>query len=112
MLPVLLGATQTGGIVEHSVGEGLPLSSHHVSQLIHGELSITWVLPVVDSASLRSMMSNLSIQSKETESWVLSKTTIIILHQIFEVVTNGDAGPDVVPRSHLHQWGRERGKHM
>ena len=29
-LPVLLGATQTGGEVEDSTGEGLSLSPHHV----------------------------------------------------------------------------------
>ena len=34
MLPALLGATQTGGIVKHSAGEGHPLSPHHVPQLI------------------------------------------------------------------------------
>ena len=78
MLPVLLGATQTGGIVEHSVGEGLPLSPHHVSQLIQGELGITWVLPDIDSAGLENTLSHLSIESKETESWVSGKTTIII----------------------------------
>ena len=65
-LPVLLGATQTGGIVEHSIGEGLSLSPYHVPQLIQGELCIPWVLPDVDSASLKSTMSHLSIESKET----------------------------------------------
>ena len=65
-LPVLLGATQTGGIVEHSTGDGLSLSPYHVPQLIQKELGITWVLPDVDSASLKSTMSHLSIESKET----------------------------------------------
>ena len=31
-LPVLLGATHTGGEVEDSTGEGLSLSPHHVPQ--------------------------------------------------------------------------------
>ena len=90
MLPVLLGATQTGGIVEHSIGEDLPLSSHHVPQLIQGELGISWVLPDVDPASLKGTMSHLSIESEETKSWVSSETTIIVLYQMFEVVANGD----------------------
>ena len=90
MLPVLLGAMQIGGIVEHSIGEGLPLSSHHVPQLVQGELDITWVLPDVDSASLKGTMSHLSIESEEMKSWVSSETTIIVLYQMFEVVANGD----------------------
>ena len=89
-LPVLLGATQTGGIVEHSVGEGLSLSSYHVSQLIQGELGITRVLPDVDSASLQSTMSHLCIEGKEAELWVSGETTIIVLHQVLKVVADGD----------------------
>jgi len=48
------------------------------------------VLSDIDSASLKSTMSHLSIESKETKSWVSSETTIIILHQMFEVVADGD----------------------
>ena len=51
-LPLLLGATQTGGVVEYSTGEGLSLSPHHVPQLIQGQLAISWVLSDVHSASL------------------------------------------------------------
>ena len=48
MLPALVGATQTGRVVEHSTGEGLSLSPHHVLQLVHGQLAIFRVLPDVD----------------------------------------------------------------
>ena len=89
-LPILLGATQTGGIVKHATGEGFSLSPHHVTKLIQGQLAISWVLPHIDSASLKSPMSHLSVESKETESWMLGKSTIIVLQQVFEVVADGD----------------------
>ena len=74
--------------MEDSTGEGLSLSPHHVPQLIQGQLTISWVLPDVDSACLESMMSHLSVESKESESWVFGKSTIIILHQVLEVISN------------------------
>ena len=89
-LPVLLGATQTGGEVEDSTGEGLSLSPHHVPQLIQGQLAISWVLSDIHSASLQSTMSHLGVEGEESESRVSGKTTIIILHQELEVVAYGD----------------------
>ena len=86
-LPVLLGATQTGGEVEDSTGEGLSLSPHHILQLIQRQLAISWVLPDVHLASLQSTMSHLGVES---ESRVLGETTVIILHQVLEVVADGD----------------------
>ena len=86
-LPILLGATQTGGEVEDSTGEGLSLSPHHVPQLIQGQLAISWALPDVYSASLQSTMSHLGVECKVLESRVSGETTVIILHQ---VVANGD----------------------
>ena len=35
-------------------------------------------------------MSHLCVECEEPESWVSGKTTIVILHQVFEVVANGD----------------------
>ena len=35
-------------------------------------------------------MSHLSVESKEPEPWVPGKTTIIVLHQVFEVVPDGN----------------------
>ena len=32
--PVLLGAAQTGCVVQHTIGESFPLSSHHVTKLV------------------------------------------------------------------------------
>ena len=87
MLPVLLGATQTGGEVEDSTGEGLSL---HVAQLIQRQLAISWVLPDVHSASLQSTMSHLGVECEESESRVSGKTTVIVLHQVLEVVADGD----------------------
>ena len=84
MLPVLLGATQTGGEVEDSTGEGLSLSPHHVL------LAISWVLPDVHSATLQSTMSHLGVEGDESESRVSGETTVIILHQVLEVVVDGD----------------------
>ena len=78
-LPVLLGATQTGGEVEDSTGEGLSLSPHHVSQLIQGELTISWALSDIHSTSLQSTMLHLGVEGEESESRVSGKTTVIIL---------------------------------
>ena len=89
-LPLLLGTTQTGGVVEYSTGEGLSLSPYHVPQLVQGQLAISWVLSDVHSASLESPMSHLGVKSKESESWVSSETTIIVLQQVLEVVSDGD----------------------
>ena len=89
-LPVLLGATQAGGKVEDSTGEGLSLSPHHVPQLIQGQLAISWVLPDIHSASLQSTMSHLGVEGEESESRVSGETTVIILHQVLEVVADGD----------------------
>ena len=66
-LPVLLGATQTGGEVEDSTGEGLSLSPHHVSQLIQGELTISWALSDIHSTSLQSTMSHLGVEGEEND---------------------------------------------
>ena len=89
-LPVLLGATQTGGEVENSTGEGLSLSPHHVPQLIQGQLATSWALPDIYSASLQSTMSHLSVEGKESELRVSGETTVIILHQVLEIVADGD----------------------
>ena len=89
-LPVLLGATQTGGEVEDSTGEGLSLSPHHVPQLIQGQLPIPWALSDIHSASLQSTMSHLGVECEESESRVSGETTVIILHQVLEVVADGD----------------------
>ena len=35
-------------------------------------------------------MSHLCVDSKETKSWVAGKTTIIVLHQVFEIVPDGN----------------------
>ena len=76
--------------MEDSTREGLSLSPHHVPQLIQGELAILWALPDIHSASLQSTMSHLGVEGKESESWVLGETTVIILHQVLEVVADGD----------------------
>ena len=76
--------------MEYSTGEGLSLSPHHVPQFIQGQLAISWVLSDVHSASLESTVSHLGVESKESESWVSSETTVIILHQVLEVVPDGD----------------------
>ena len=89
-LPVLLSATQTGGEVEDSTGEGLSLSPHHVPKLIQGQLAIFWVLPDIHSASLQSTMSHVSVEGEESESRVSGETTVIVLHQVLEVVADGD----------------------
>ena len=89
-LPVLLGATQTGGEVEDSTGEGLSLSPYHVPQLIQGQLPISWALSDIHSASLQSTMSHLGVECEESESRVSGETTVIILHQVLEVVADGD----------------------
>ena len=36
------------------------------------------------------MMSHFGVESKETESWMLGKMTVIVLHQVLEVVPDGD----------------------
>jgi len=33
--PILLGATETGSIVQHTIRESFPFTSDHVSKLIH-----------------------------------------------------------------------------
>ena len=76
-LPILVGAMQTGGIVEDLTGKGLSLSPHHVPQLIQGQLVISWVLHDVHSASLNSTMSHLGVESEELESRVSGETTVI-----------------------------------
>ena len=86
-LPVLLGATQTGGEVEDSTGEGLSLSPHRVPQLIQGQLAISWARPDIHSASLQITMSHLGVEGEESESWVSCEMTVIVLHQVLEVVT-------------------------
>ena len=80
-LPVLLGATETGSIVKHPTGEGLSSSPHHIPQLIQAKLPIFWLLPDIDSARARCL---------EPESRVAGETAIIILHQMLEVVPNGN----------------------
>ena len=64
-LPVLLGAPQTGGIVEDSAKESLFLSSHHVPQLIQRQLAISCVLSDVDSACQESTMLYLCVEGEE-----------------------------------------------
>ena len=76
--------------MEYSTGEGLSLSSHHIPQLVQGQLPIYWVLSDVHSASLKGTVSHLGVESKETKSWMLGKTTVIVLHQVLEVVPDGD----------------------
>ena len=86
----LPGATETCSIVEHSVGESLSFSSHHVTQLVHSEVCITGVLTDVDSACLECTPPHLSVEGKKPEAGVLGKSTIFIHHHVLEVVTNGD----------------------
>ena len=88
-LPVLLVATQTGGVMEYSTGEGLSLSPHNVPQLVQGQLAISWVLSDVHSASLKGTVTHLGVEIKEMKSWMLGKTTIIVLHQVLQIVPDG-----------------------
>ena len=106
-LPILLGAMQTGGVVEYSTGEGLSLSPHHVPQLVQGQLAISWVLSDVHSACLKGTMLHLGVESKETKSWMLGKTTIIVLHQVLEVVADG--GWDLTLAEEVSCYSGEKG---
>ena len=76
--------------MEDSTGEGLSLSPHHILQLIQGQLAISWVLPDIHSASLKSTMSHLGVEGEESKSRVSGETTVIVLHQVLEVVADGD----------------------
>ena len=81
-LTVLLGATQTGGVVVLDWRRPLPVSrpcpaAHPGTADVH-------------SAILKGTVSHFGVDSKETKSWVSGKTTIIVLHQVLEVVPDGD----------------------
>ena len=46
--PVLPCSTQTGSVVQYSVGEDFSVTTDHVSELLHRELGIMWMLTNVD----------------------------------------------------------------
>jgi hypothetical protein len=48
------------------------------------------MLSDVHSASLKCTPLHLCVEGKESETWLLGKTTVIVQHQMLEVVANGD----------------------
>ena len=89
-LPILLGAPETGGIVQHTTGKGLSSSPHHVPQLVQTQLVVSWILLHIHPTSLESSMPHLRVEGKELESRVAGETAVVILHQVLEVVPDGD----------------------
>ena len=52
--------------------------------------AISWALPDIHSASLQSTLSHLGVECEESESRVSDETTAVVLHQVLEVVADGD----------------------
>ena len=88
--PELPCATQTGGIVQHAVGEHFTLATNHVTELFHCELGIMGVLANIDASCLECTPAHLSVEGKVPEARVPGKAAVMVQHQVLEVVAGCD----------------------
>lgn len=52
--------------------------------------NLTWVLMYIDPASLEGTPPHFCVQGKEPQARVSGEAAIIVLHEVSEVVANGD----------------------
>ena len=56
-------------------------------------------------------MIHFSVESKVSELKMLGKLAVMVLHEVFKVVHNGDIYEVMGQESQPYQWKREWGKH-